>query len=105
MYGAYALLSDAYKSRVDDYTPNNSNLTFQEFHTLVDELISSHYLKQTDSLVFAVLTHGDFEKGKQYIEFTDGSLTTVQDILEKFNNINCRNMVGKPKIFLFPMCR
>lgn len=83
----------------------NEDITSGEFHTLMDELISSQYLKQTDSLVFAVLTHGNIQKGKQYIEFTDGSLTTVQDILEKFNNINCKNMVGKPKIFLFPMCR
>ncbi|KAJ6638149.1 Caspase Dronc, partial [Pseudolycoriella hygida] len=83
----------------------NEDITSAEFNKLVDELIHSQYLQDTDSLVFAVLTHGEFQKGKQYIEFTDGSLTTVQDILEKFNNINCKNMVGKPKIFLFPMCR
>lgn len=58
-------------------------------------------LSQHDALVVVVLSHGDAEE----IFGTDNLRVNIRDILEIFNNVNCRQLRGKPKMFFFAACR
>lgn len=60
-----------------------------------------------DSTVVAVMSHG---KGGNHEEGTliytrDCNFLSSEDILRRFNNINCPLLKGKPKLFLFQFCR
>lgn len=39
------------------------------------------------------------------IQFSDGSNGSIEDVITQFSNINCPNLLRKPKLFIFPMCR
>jgi caspase 7 len=58
-------------------------------------------LEYHDALAVIILSHGEAEK----IYGSDGGLIAVKDILSLFNNINCRLMIGKPKMFFLSACR
>ncbi|KAG4073108.1 hypothetical protein HA402_009527 [Bradysia odoriphaga] len=81
------------------------DLTLKEFRHLVEQLISSRYLRVTDCLVFCVLSHGCFKDGHQMIQFSDGANGSIEDVIVKFSNRSCPNLRRKPKLFIFPMCR
>ena len=62
---------------------------------------------QADSTVVAVMSHG---KSGTHDEGTliytkDCLFISSEDILRRFNNINCPLLKGKPKIFFFQFCR
>ena len=61
-----------------------------------------------DSTIVAIMSHGKsgtLEDGT-YIYTKDGrSSLSSEDILRRFNNMNCPLLKGKPKIFLFQFCR
>lgn len=73
--------------------------------TLIAQLVASKNLRRADSLIFAMLSHGAMQEGHTKIEFSDGSTMNLDDILIEFNNQNCKSLVGRPKVFLFPFCR
>lgn len=62
-------------------------------------------LRKYDCFVFALLSHGDGNEMGLSVEFSDRGFVDVEDILTQFNNLHCKHLVGKPKIFLFPFCR
>lgn len=72
---------------------------------LIDQLITSYELRKTDCLLFAILSHGHVDEGMETVEFRDGSFERTENIYNRFNNVNCDSLIGKPKIFLFPFCR
>lgn len=81
------------------------DLTRDEFNELLNMLLKSEYLDKIDSFVFCVQTHGDMHLNKTIFEFSDGTSTSVEDVIEKFSNTSCKKLVHKPKVFFFPFCR
>lgn len=85
---------------------NFSSSSKQQFKELVDELITSDYLSRADCLVLSIMSHGARKDNLLRVQFGDGKKLYVEDdIISKFNNENCRSLIGKPKIFIFPFCR
>lgn len=76
-----------------------------DFFNLLNQLIKSEYLKTTNSLVFCCQSHGNFYQNQTIMEFSDGSTTSVESVIEKFSNTSCEYLALKPKVFLFPFCR
>ncbi|XP_016107213.1 caspase 20, apoptosis-related cysteine peptidase [Sinocyclocheilus grahami] len=54
-----------------------------------------------DCFVCCVLSHGI----KEGVCGTDGAVISVDEIREPFNGINCKRLVGKPKMFFIQACR
>lgn len=81
------------------------NLTREEFFELISLLKQSDYLKEADSFVFCMQTHGDMLHNHTLMEFTDGSMTDIEKILALFANTKCKDLINKPKVFFFPFCR
>lgn len=77
----------------------------QEFYALAEKLANSSHLKQNESLLFCVLSHGFMKDGKLRVDFTDHESTATEHIISLFNNENCADLLRKPKIFIFPFCR
>lgn len=63
-------------------------------------------LPKYDCLVFSVSSHGTGDRnGNTTIEFSDGAMVYVNEIITYFSNASCPHLLGKPKIFIFPSCR
>lgn len=61
-----------------------------------------------DSTVVAVMSHGkggNHEDGTLIYTRDCPNFMSSEDILRRFNNINCPLLKGKPKCFLFQFCR
>ena len=59
-------------------------------------------LTEEDQLaVLCILSHG----GDQTIYGTDGKSITVMELLKSFDNFNCVQMAGKPKIAIVQACQ
>lgn len=72
---------------------------------MIKKLAVRRELREHDCFVMAVLSHGDGADMKFNVEFIDGGTFDVEEILIQFNNLNCKELVKIPKIFLFPFCR
>lgn len=81
------------------------NLSQKKFFELLDELLSLQEIKDTECFVMALMTHGQLLDGVQWITFNDGSVVKVEEIEKRFYHENCAQLVGKPKIFIYPYCR
>ncbi|KAK1165555.1 caspase-8-like isoform X2 [Acipenser oxyrinchus oxyrinchus] len=57
--------------------------------------------KDRDCFVCCILSHG--EKGKIY--GTDGRAVLINEITKPFSGINCRLLIGKPKVFFIQACQ
>lgn len=80
------------------YEDLNSRSTFKT----LDEIQSNPLLKNVDSFILVVLSHGDND-----LNFTtnDGATMSLDDMRYKFIDGECPNLRGKPKIFLANFCR
>ncbi|XP_042883828.1 uncharacterized protein LOC122260554 [Penaeus japonicus] len=58
-------------------------------------------LMDVDSLVVVFMSHGSYD----FMCTSDGKIIQDQEIIELFNNVNCRALRGKPKYFIFQHCR
>ncbi|CAO1410537.1 unnamed protein product [Diamesa serratosioi] len=81
------------------------DLTKEKCFNLLNELIHTKEMKEVNSFVLCILTHGDSIEGRTVMEFTDGSIAFTEDIIHLFSNTNCESLVHKPKVFFFPFCR
>lgn len=81
------------------------DLTRNQFFNIISDLKSSNYLKNIDSFVLCLQTHGDWHEHQTICEFSDAHTIAVDTIIDTFSNVNCNDLVGKPKVFLFPFCR
>ncbi len=77
------------------------NQTVAQMETLLKRLSINPELANHDALAVIILSHGKDDE----IYGTDGGLIAVADILSLFNNINCRLMINKPKMFFLSACR
>ncbi|XP_013113976.1 caspase Dronc [Stomoxys calcitrans] len=82
-----------------------TNLSHDVFFNILRELLSSEYTKNAECFVMALMTHGNMDENEQRITFSDGSVVKVREIEACFHHHVCKNLVDKPKIFLFPFCR
>ncbi|XP_058453187.1 caspase Dronc-like [Malaya genurostris] len=80
------------------------DLTSADFSKLVEQLKVSEHLS-TECFAFYALAHGNHTNGQDRIYLHDNSVLFVEEILVKFNNANCRKLIGKPKLFFFSICR
>jgi hypothetical protein len=81
------------------------DLTRDEFFSLMRQLITSDYLKNIDSFIFCIQTHGTLYQNQTIMEFTDGRTSPIEEVINLFSNTNCKSLVNKPKVFFFPFCR
>ena len=58
-------------------------------------------LRDCQMFVAAVLSHGS----EGYFHTREGREYKIERFLENFNNLNCQQLVGVPKFFLFQACR
>jgi len=64
------------------------------------------YLSKYASLVVCILSHGKrTEKGEDYVLGVDGGQVETDLLIKEFNNYNCEELAGKPKIFIIFSCR
>lgn len=80
------------------------DLTREDFNDLIQQLKMSEHLS-TECFAFYVLAHGNHTKGRDKIYLHDNSVLFVEEILGHFNNVNCRRLIRKPKLFFFSICR
>lgn len=76
------------------------NLTADKMKAIFKQ-ISARCMVKHDSLVVILLSHGT-ESG---IYGTDGLEVDMNDILTYFDNRSCKQMMGKPKVFIVQACR
>ncbi len=77
------------------------NQNVDQMQTLLKRLSINPELANHDALAVIILSHGKDDE----IYGSDGGLIAVADILSLFNNINCRLMINKPKMFFLSACR
>lgn len=82
-----------------------TNLSRTDFFKLLTELLTLNEVRDTECFVLALMTHGHLTNGVQRVTFSDGSIVDVEEIEKHFYHQNCRNLQGKPKIFIYPYCR
>lgn len=84
-----------------------SDLTWNETNDELELFTKSEDHTEADSVVVAVMSHG---KSGTHDEGTliytkDCKFFSSEDLLRRFNNLNCPLLKGKPKIFFFQFCR
>lgn len=76
--------------------------TAAEMDELFNQVSKNEKLANLDSFVSVVMSHGGLG---DVIYGTDGNTITVHEIAKKFNNKNCKALLGKPKLFFISACR
>lgn len=76
------------------------NLTSEKMKAQFKQ-VSAKCMARHDALVIILLSHGS-ESG---VYGTDGLEVDMNDILTYFDNKKCKQMLGKPKIFIVQACR
>ncbi|EFX71263.1 hypothetical protein DAPPUDRAFT_216854 [Daphnia pulex] len=84
-----------------------SDLTWMEMNDELESFTKSEDHIVADSVIVAVMSHG---KSGTHDEGTliytkDCKFFSSEDLLRRFNNLNCPLLKGKPKIFFFQFCR
>ncbi|XP_065360667.1 caspase Dronc-like [Calliphora vicina] len=79
-----------------------SNISLNKFLELLDELLSSDNINDIECFVLALRAGGRLIDGVQWTTFNDGSVVKVEDIQKYFYHQRCKQLVGKPKIFIYP---
>ena len=78
-------------------------LSLQEIREKIREERKSKGHATHDAFVFVLMSHGCCDK---YIAGTDGKrLNIYKDVIFQFNQERCRDLKGKPKIFVIQACR
>ena len=77
---------------------NHKNVDEQKEKEKEEEEDYHHY----DSLIYIIASHGD-----QHGVIYDSDMTEIKvdDIIQEFNNVNCKALMLKPKIFILDHCR
>lgn len=78
------------------------DLTASEMLQLCDRIGSQQVQSKHDAFVLTLLTHGG-EDGNVY--GIDRNPVKVHEIFERFNDVNCIALKGKPKMFFVTACR
>jgi hypothetical protein len=78
------------------------NLNYKEINSLLDELSKSPKLHEHSAIVFMIIAHGT--KEKEFMSF-DEKRIKIDDLMNKFCNLNCPALVDKPRIYILNCCR
>lgn len=79
-----------------------NNITLTQFFYLLEELLSSDKINDIECFVLVLKTSIRLIENVQYMTFSDGSVVKVEQIQTFFYHRNCKQLYGKPKIFLYP---
>ncbi|XP_039966225.1 caspase Dronc [Bactrocera neohumeralis] len=83
-----------------------TNGSKEQFFDLLDALLKSDVTLKTESFVLAFMSHGELDgKNEEEVAFSDGSFVKVQEVIDRFSNRRCPNLMQKPKVLIFPFCR
>ena len=77
------------------------NLNLNEIKEILKDFAEDERHAEAEMMILAVLSHGSRSK----IQAVDGKEIDEDDIFKRFNNANCKDLVGKPKFFIFQACR
>lgn len=78
----------------------------KEFFELLENLLKSDVTLKTECFVLAFMSHGELnDKNEEIVVFSDGSIVKVQEVIDRFSNRRCPNLMQKPKVLIFPFCR
>ncbi|XP_076044408.1 caspase-2-like isoform X2 [Oratosquilla oratoria] len=78
------------------------NLTRMDTHKKLEEFSELPELADVDSCIVVIMSHGHDEKS---FYTHDNQVVRNEEVIDYFNNRNCPNLKGKPKIFIFQHCR
>ncbi|XP_015914624.1 caspase-3 [Parasteatoda tepidariorum] len=79
-----------------------TNLRCEKMKENMEKLAKSDVLKIVDCCFIIILSHGYYNNVIHDTHFCE---LRKQEVCDIFNNINCENLRGKPKIILFQACR
>ncbi|KAM7357751.1 caspase Dronc-like [Cochliomyia hominivorax] len=79
-----------------------NNITFQVFTKLLVELLGSDKIKDIECFILFIRTKGKLHNNMQRMKFNDGSIVKIEQVHKYFYNNNCPQLLGRPKIFIFP---
>lgn len=90
--------------RIKDYRNQSLSETMRIIRELID---NGEELKEMDCIVVAVMSHGKSGPAKEntLIVTSDLQYISTSWIIDQFDHDNCKALIGKPKIFIFQMCR
>ncbi|KAI8521058.1 Caspase-7 [Branchiostoma belcheri] len=77
----------------------NDNLKCKEMKKVLKEAAAADH-SDADCILVALLSHGE----EKTVYGTDGMLD-IADLAAYFNGVNCKSLVGKPKIFIIQACQ
>lgn len=80
-----------------------ANKTTTEMRDIIHEFAQSK--SEADICFVIVMSHGVSIKNETYIYGTDLGKMNAADIIDEFSNLRCKTFLGKPKVFLFQVCR
>jgi hypothetical protein len=83
------------------------DLTATDINHLLDNISKRDELVQHHALVVIILSHGHQRGAILGKDFRVSSRGYIRDkeVFKKFNDLNCPQLRGKPKIFIFNACR
>jgi len=83
------------------YTDNTHDLTSHNFMSIIREFAQMPEHQEAQCCVICLMSHG--EEG--YLTTKEGDKVLLDEIFTLFNNLNCPNLAGKPKLFFIQSCR
>lgn len=86
---------------VKTYTDFTHDLGCQNFKKIVKDFSELPEHQDSQCCVVCLMSHG--EEG--YLTTKEGDKVLLDEIFTLFNNVNCPNLAGKPKLFFIQSCR
>lgn len=81
------------------------NLNRAKFFDVLNNLIASKYVEDTECFVLVLMTHGERVGEIDKVQFHDGSFCNVAEITNLFQSRTASNLINKPKVLIYPFCR
>ncbi|CAK8691792.1 unnamed protein product [Clavelina lepadiformis] len=72
---------------------------------IVMEFAGQDFHKEADMCIIIVMSHGGLVNEKDVIYGVDGNYLPAEHVVRYFDNDQCGNLRGKPKLFFFQFCR
>merc|ERR1711915_145684 len=81
----------------------HKNLTQKQTLLLMEDLAENQVKEEHYMMILCMASHG--EEKHMLATYDCLTIDTEKDVLRKFNNENCPQLRGKPKVFLFQSCQ
>lgn len=78
------------------------DMSILKMKDLFHQTAKNNSLKEHQAFVCIVMSHGIHD---DHVIGSDGNFIRTENIFKYFNNSNCPNLIGKPKIFFIQACR